>query len=140
MIKFMEKNYMAITMTVLLLAVYVIFFPFIAKGLELISPEITQCTYKKITGNNCPLCGGTRYMRGLGQVFTNPGYLWHPFGFMMFGVAFEFFFRLYCLYAIKKKKNLRNIIIFDIITTSIIIVAFYTYNILFVINGWGVIK
>ena len=134
MIKKIEKNYMYISVTFLLLAVYVVLFPFIAKGLETISPTLTQCQYKRITGKDCPLCGGTRYMRGLGQVFSNPGYLVHPFGLMMIGIAFELIFRIFCIYAIRKKKKLKGIIIFDIIIHTIIVIMFFYYEILFVLN------
>ena len=109
MINKIEKNYMYISMTFLLLAVYVILFPFISKGLEYISPEITQCQYKRITGKDCPLCGGTRYMRGLGQVFSD--------------------------ITIKKKKKLKRIIIFDIIIHLIIVILFFSYEISFVYNS-----
>ena len=135
MIKKVEKNYMYISITFLLLAVYVVLFPFIAKGLEYISPEITQCQYKKITGKNCPLCGGTRYMRNMGTIFSDITYIFHPFGYMMIGIAFELIFRSYCIYAIKKKKNLKRIIIFDIIIHSIIAILFFSYEIGFVLNS-----
>lgn len=135
MIRKIEKNYMYISITFLLLAVYVILFPIISKGLEQISPQLTQCQYKRITGKDCPLCGGTRYMRGLGTVFSDITYLFHPFGYMMIGIAFELFFRIYCIYSIKKKKNLKKIIIFDIIIHLIIVVMFFTYEITFVYNS-----
>lgn len=135
MIKYLEKNYMAISVTFLLLAVYVILFPFISKGIEFISPTLTECAYRKATGKNCPLCGGTRYMRGLGQVFTNPSYLLHPFGFMMMGIAFELLFRTICIYRIKKGKKLKGIIIFDIIIHVIIATLFFGYEITFVLNS-----
>lgn len=135
MLNKIEKNYMYISITFLLLAVYVILFPFISRGLEFISPEITQCQYKRITGKDCPLCGGTRYMRGLGNVFSDITYILHPFGYMMLGIAFELFFRIYCIYAIKKKKKLKGIIIFDVIVHLIIMILFFSYEISFIHNS-----
>lgn len=135
MINKIEKNYMYISITFLLLAVYVVLFPFISKGLESISPQLTQCQYKRITGKDCPLCGGTRYMRGIGTAFSDITYLFNPFGYMMLGIIFELFFRIYCIYKIKKKRDLKKIIIFDIVIHLVIIAMFFTYEITFVYNS-----
>ena len=85
-----NKNYMYLNKTMVGLAIYVIFFPFMASIIEKINPEILVCPYLKMTGNPCPLCGGTRYFRGLGKVLTDPSYLLHPFGVMAI-VILQFF-------------------------------------------------
>lgn len=132
--KFKRKNYMYICITFFVISIYVIFFPVVAKTLNIISPKLTTCVYKSITGNPCPLCGGTRYIAGLKNVFNNPSYLLHPFGFMIFFILFEIFFRFFCFYKIKKdNKSLKNLIVFDIILHFIVFILFVSYEIYFIV-------
>ena len=110
------KNYMYLNITMLLLSIYVIFFPIFAKLMSHISPILTTCVYKKVTGKDCPLCGGTRYIANIKQVFEDPSYILCPFGYMI-------------LFVIKR------IIIFDIVIHVIVFILFFIYEISFLVNN-----
>lgn len=126
-----KRNYMYLSITLLILAIYVISFPFVSKILEKISLELVVCPYLKMTGNPCPLCGGTRYFAGLGNVFQDIRYLFHPFGIMAIGVIFEIIFRIYVIWKIKKDRITKGVVIFDIIMHSIMIISFILYEVFF---------
>lgn len=131
----LKKNYIYICYTFLALAIYVIFFPIIAKFLSYISPNLTECVYKKITGKPCPLCGGTRYIANIKQVLKTPSYLLHPFGLIIIFIIFEVFFRIFCIYSVKKEKiNLKKLLIVDSIIHIIAIISFFVYEICFLIS------
>lgn len=128
------KNYMYLNITFLLLSIYVIFFPFFAKALNLISPNLTKCPYNHLTGSACPLCGGTRYIKNLGTVFNDITYLFNFFGIVILCVIFEICFRIFVIYKLKKNKYSRKIVVFDIIWHIILTVSFFTYEILFILK------
>lgn len=75
----MKRNYIYVNITLIILAIYVIFFPVISLVLEKINPNLTQCVYLKATGKECPLCGGTRYIKNIGTVFSDFTYLFNFF-------------------------------------------------------------
>ncbi len=131
------KNYMYLNITMLLLSIYVIFFPIFAKLMSHISPILTTCVYKKVTGKDCPLCGGTRYIANVKQVFEDPSYILCPFGYMILFVIFEFLFRIFLIIKIKRNniKNLKRIIIFDIVIHVIVFILFFIYEISFLVNN-----
>ena len=130
-----RKNYIYICYTFLALAIYVIFFPIIAKFLNFISPNLTECVYKKITGKPCPLCGGTRYIANLNQILKTPSYLINPFGIIIMFVIFEIFFRIFCIYSIKKdKKYIKKLAVIDSIIHIVAIIVFFIYEICFLFN------
>ena len=121
------KNYMYLNITMLLLSIYVIFFPIFAKLMSHISPILTTCVYKKVTGKDCPLCGGTRYIANIKQVFEDPSYILCPFGYMI----------LFLIIKIKRNniKNLKRIIIFDIVIHVIVFILFFIYEMSFLVNN-----
>lgn len=131
------KNYMYLNITMLLLSIYVIFFPIFAKLMSHISPILITCVYKKVTGKDCPLCGGTRYIANIKQVFEDPSYILCPFGYMILFVIFEFLFRIFLIIKIKRNniKNLKRIIIFDIVIHVIVFILFFIYEISFLVNN-----
>ena len=131
------KNYMYLNITMLLLSIYVIFFTIFAKLMSHISPILTTCVYKKVTGKDCPLCGGTRYIANIKQVFEDPSYILCPFGYMILFVIFEFLFRIFLIIKIKRNniKNLKRIIIFDIVIHVIVFILFFIYEISFLVNN-----
>lgn len=130
----LKKNYIYICYTFLAFAIYVIFFPIIAKFLSYISPNLTECVYKKITGKPCPLCGGTRYIENIGEVLKNHKYLLHPFGIIVLFILFEIIFRIFCIYSIKKEKTyLKNLLIIDGVIHIIAILVFFIYELLYII-------
>lgn len=127
------KNYICINITMLCLSLYVIFFPFFARILEKISPFLVQCVYKKMTGKECPLCGGTRYIANIKDVFNDITYLINQFGFMMMFIFFEVIFRIFILVKfICKKEISKKIIIFDIIIHIAVFFLFITYEIMYI--------
>ncbi len=134
-IDFIKKNYIYLSITALGLGIYIILFPVISDFLNRFSETLTQCAYLKITGKNCPLCGGTRYIRNLSNVFEDVTYLFHPFGIMVLCVIFEIIFRIYCLYKIRKKAVTNQLIKFDIMIHSIMVIAFVLYEIIFMIQN-----
>lgn len=129
-----RKNYMYISITGWILSIYVILFPIISEILGKISGELNKCVFLKTTGKPCPLCGGTRYIKNIGHVFQDITYLANPFGVIILCVIFEIFFRIYCLYCIKKGKNLKKLITFDIIVHSIMAISFFLYEIIYLYN------
>lgn len=131
------KNYIYVNITMLLLSIYVIFFPVFAKLMSKISPMLTTCIYKQITGKNCPFCGGTRYIANIKEAFSNVSYLFCPFGYMIMFIIFEFLFRIFVIIRIRqiKEKNLKSIVLFDIIIHLIAVVLLFGYEIIFLINN-----
>lgn len=109
---------------------YVILFPIISIPIKNIFPEFGQCTYLRITGEPCPLCGGTRYIQNLPQVFKDITYLFHPFGVIVMFVMFEFIFRIYNLV---KKKNEMKLIKIDIVIHIVAVTMFFIYEITYFI-------
>ena len=126
-----KKNYMYISITGWILSIYVILFPMIAEILEKISGELTKCVFLRTTGKPCPLCGGTRYIKNIGNVFQDITYLANPFGIIVLCVVFEFFFRIYCIFRIKRNKDLARLITFDIVIHSIMAISFFLYEIIY---------
>ena len=129
-LNYIKKNYKILNILFLLLSIYVILFPIISIPIKNAFPQFGKCTYLRITGNPCPLCGGTRYIQNLPQVFKNPSYLLHPFGAIVLFVVFEFVFRIYNL--MKKNTNIKLIKI-DILIHIIAILMFFTYEIMYFI-------
>ena len=130
---FLKKNYIYVNISIFLLSIYVILFPFFAKLLEKINPLLVQCPYLRATGKPCPLCGGTRYISGLSNVLNDITYLFQPFGIMMIIIIVEFFFRLYNIITHKKEKSERYVRI-DFISLILITIGFLTYELVFMIK------
>lgn len=135
LIKKLKENYIYYNVTILLLSIYVIFFPFISKLLSAISPAFTQCAYLQITGKYCPLCGGTRYIQNIGQIFNDITYLFNFFGIVIIINLIEIVFRIICIIKIRSGKNMKKIIKYDIILHIILIITFLLYEIIFILNN-----
>ena len=133
LISLIKKNYIYVNITIFLLTIYVILFPIISTSIQSIFPEFNQCSYLRITGKTCPLCGGTRYIAGLTNVFHDITYLFHPFGIIMIIVFLEFLFRLYNIITWEKEKSDKFISI-DLIIQIYIVILFLLYEIVFFIN------
>ena len=131
--KRLKENYMYINIVFLILCIYIIFFPFFAQLLENIFPALLQCPYKEITGKPCPLCGGTRYIANIGTVFHDITYLFNFFGIFMICVFIEIISRIYIIIRIKRKKNIDTILKIDIIWHILLIVAFASYEIIYIV-------
>ena len=131
--KRLKENYMYINIVFLILCIYIIFFPFFAQLLENIFPALLQCPYKEITGKPCPLCGGTRYIANIGTAFHDITYLFNFFGIFMICVFIEIISRIYIIIRIKRKKNIDTILKIDIIWHILLIVAFASYEIIYIV-------
>lgn len=125
-LNYIKKNYKILNILFLLLSMYVILFPIISIPIKQIFPQFGQCTYLRVTGEPCPLCGGTRYIQNIPQVFKSPSYLLHPFGAIVLFVIFEIIFRIYNL--IKNKNNMK-LIKLDIVIHIIATIMFFLYEI-----------
>lgn len=133
-INFIKKNYIYVNISFLSLVIYIILFPIIEAPIKKVFPMFNECTYLRMTGKPCPLCGGTRYIKNLPRVFEDITYLFHPFGIIMIFIFFEFIYRIYNLITIKKEKTQRYIKI-DILIHLIELICFSFYEIIFLINS-----
>ena len=127
-----KKNYIYINLTFLFLSIYIILFPIIEKLIKPIFPDFNECVYLKATGKPCPLCGGTRYIKGLPTVLSDITYLFHPFGIIMIVIIAEFIFRIYNIITRKKEKSTKWVNL-DLLIHIIIANLFLIYEILFIL-------
>lgn len=130
---FLKKNYIYLNITLLILCVYVILFPFLSKILEFISPNLVQCPYLTITHKPCPLCGGTRYLQNIGTAFSDITYLFNFFGILVLCVIFEFIFRTVTIIRIRQKKDMKRTILFDLLYHGLFLIFFFSYEILYLL-------
>lgn len=128
------KNYIYVNITFLLLALYVIFFPFISNFLADIVGINLKCPYKEITNTPCPLCGGTRYIANISKVFSDINYLFCPFGYITLFVIFEVIFRIVIIFRYKNIKKLKELAIFDFYLHILAFIIFMYYIISYSIN------
>lgn len=134
LIHFIQKNYIYINITVLLLTIYVVLFPILSIPIKQVFPSFGQCPYLRTTGKPCPLCGGTRYIENLPTMFQDITYLFHPFGVIMIGIFCESIFRIYNLIT-RKKEKLKRYITLDLQIHLIAWACFILYEIVFVITN-----
>lgn len=131
-INFVKKNYIYVNITFLLLTIYIILFPIISIPIKTIFPQFNECTYLRVTGKPCPLCGGTRYIQNLSKVFTDITYLFHLFGIIMIFIFLESIYRIYNIITRKKERTEKYIKI-DILVHLIELICFSLYEITFLI-------
>lgn len=131
--KIKKNQYRYINITALFLALYTLIYPFISKIIERINPLLTKCVYLELTGKPCPLCGGTRFIRNIDQVFVDYRYIFNFFGIAFSFIIFEIIFRIVNIFKLKKNKLKNNTILFDIIIHIIAFILFILYEILFII-------
>lgn len=132
MISWIKKNYIYVNITILLFCIYVILFPIIAIPIKAIFPTFNECTYLRVTGKPCPLCGGTRYIQNLPKVFTDIAYLCHPFGIIMLFLLFEIIYRTYQILTRKKEKTEKQIKI-DFCIHLFALLCFSLYELIFLL-------
>ena len=126
----MEKNYRVINIVLLCICLYLlVFHPFISKVMEQISPILTKCPYLQLTGKPCPLCGGTRFLRNIKNVFYDIHYVFNIFGLISLALIIEILFRIINL-KIKRNKNI--IINLDIIIHGILFIIYIIYAIYYI--------
>ena len=135
------KNYIYFNITLLVLSIYVIFFPLISIPIKNVFPSFGICPYLAMTGKPCPLCGGTRYFANIAQIFSDWTYILNPFGVLALFLIFELFFRIFAIIYVRKnikanklEKN-KKIVIIDFTILSLALICFIVYEIIFfVIN------
>lgn len=125
-----KKNYIYVNITFFLLTIYIILFPIIAIPIKSIFPQFNECTYLKMTGKPCPLCGGTRYIQHLPKAFSDITYLFHPFGVIMLVIVGESIFRMYHIITRKKEKT-KIYVELDVIIHLFVFICFVSYEIIF---------
>lgn len=131
--KLNKRNYIYLSITMLMLSLYIVFFPFLAKILNSISPNLTKCVYRSITGKPCPLCGGTRFIAGIKENLTNISYFNSFFGYMIIFIFFEIIFRIFCIIYTSISKDIKKLIVFDSVIHLLCFILFITYEVLFII-------
>ncbi len=129
---FIKKNYIYVNETALFLCIYVILFPIIAIPIKAILPQFNECTYLRITGKPCPLCGGTRYIQNLYKVRENITYLFHPFGVILVFLFLESIYRIYQILTRKKEKTEKQIKV-DFFVHILVFLCFSLYEIVYLI-------
>lgn len=133
-----KKTYFIFNVVFFSLAIYILIYPLFFKMVENINPNITKCAFLKLTGKPCPLCGGTRYLKNIGTVFSDFSYIFSPFGFIISFTCFEVIFRTINLILLKfnkYNKRLFNFIInFDVTIHILVFIIFIGYEIYYVLN------
>ncbi len=129
----MKKNYKYTNLTLIILAIYVILFPIISLCIERINPTLTQCVYLKTTGKECPLCGGTRYIKNIGDGISDPTYFLNFFGAIIFVILLNIILRFIILIYFNKIKKMDLIIKLDLNIHIILLLLYLGYEIIFLI-------
>lgn len=130
MLREVKKNYKIINITILIICIYFVFFPIIAKLLENISPTLTKCPYLIFKGKPCPLCGGTRYFRNITKVFSDINYIFNFFGIIAIVLVLEIVFRVS---NICRKTYSEKLVKFDIFLHIFLFLIYTFYEIWFII-------
>lgn len=129
--KGIKKNYKIFNIVILSFCLYLfILYPLVSQILEKISPTLTKCPYLQLTGKPCPLCGGTRFLKNIKNVFYDIHYVFNFYGLVILMLAMETIFRIFNLI---KKVNKDNIIMFDV-TIHFILFMIYMIYIIYYIN------
>lgn len=129
-----RKNYIYLSVTMLSLSLYIVFFPIFSKLLNYILPNFSKCVYKSITKKPCPLCGGTKFIAQIKDNIFNLSYFNCFFGYVIIFVIFEIIFRIFCILYIKNSKHIKALFITDVFIHVIVFVLFVLYEIIYIIN------
>lgn len=135
LLNIIEKNYICINITLLMLAIYVVLFPIISLAIEQINPNLVKCTYLTLTGKECPLCGGTRYIKNLGTIFKDITYIFNFFGAVIIAMLFNVIFRIRNIIKIKQNANMKTTMKLDFIIHIVLFFMYAIYEITFVIKN-----
>lgn len=132
---FKKKNYIFLSVTMLCLSIYIVFFPLFARIMYRISPILTTCVYQNVTGRPCPLCGGTRFISGIKDNLFNLSYYNCPFGYMIMFVIFEIIFRNFLFIYLRTSNKIKGIVIFDVVIHSLCFLLFIAYEIIYILSN-----
>ncbi len=129
-IKF-NRIYKIINIIFILLAIYALFYPVFSSILTNIFPEMVTCPHKYVTGEDCPLCGGTRYFSNILQGNLKTTDLYSPFFIMFICVIIEIISRIYLL--LQSDKITKKIYRLDICWHLLIAFSYISYLIIYFI-------
>lgn len=129
-IKWTKNNYKIINITALFLGIYVLIFPIILSILEKNIEGITKCPYLALTGKPCPLCGGTRFIKNIGNSINDLSYFLNFFGVIVIIVILEIIFRII---NIIKNEHKDIIIKIDVFVHIIMFILYTIYEICYII-------
>ncbi len=128
----LQKTYQYINITIGILGIYILLYPFFVEYIQKIIPNFGICPYLAITGQPCPLCGGTRYIKGWWQGGKDISYLMHPFGIILLVVILEILLRIGIFFYYKKSKKISiSFIKIDMIIHLGIAIAFFLYEVFY---------
>lgn len=128
-LKEIKKNYKIINIVILCICILILLLPIVLQILEQISPVFVKCPYLQLTGKPCPLCGGTRFIKNIGNAINDLSYFLNFFGIIIIIVILEIIFRTI---NIIKKKYKESVIKIDIILHIIIFIIYISYDIWFI--------
>ena len=128
-LKEIKKNYKIINIVILCICILILLLPIVLQILEQISPVFVKCPYLQLTGKPCPLCGGTRFIKNIGNAIDDLSYFLNFFGIIIIIVILEIIFRNI---NIIKKKYKESVIKIDIILHIIIFIIYISYDIWFI--------
>ena len=128
-LKEIKKNYKIINIVILCICILILLLPIVLQILEQISPVFVKCPYLQLTGKPCPLCGGTRFIKNIGNAINDLSYFLNFFGIIIIIVILEIIFRTI---NIIKKKYKESVIKIDIILHIIIFITYVSYEIWFI--------
>ena len=125
-----KKNYKTINIIILSLCIYIFCLPITSQLIEKVFPRLTQCPFLLITGKPCPLCGGTRYIQNLPNVFKDITYIFNFFGVCIIIFLIEIIFRIINLFKNNFSDKYINI---DLLIHIILIIGFILYEIIYIV-------
>ncbi|KMQ49886.1 hypothetical protein CHISP_3173 [Chitinispirillum alkaliphilum] len=108
---------MILQIVVLGLAAYGLMLPLVSPVAKKVAPEVWSCTYNRIKGHDCPLCGFTRSV----EKMYHRQWLQVPRKFLVIAslILFEMVFRVFVLVLLLKKilsrTQLKKIMALDMI-------------------------
>lgn len=130
------KHYIAINITFIFMALYFINLPMISSIITTYTPIEVTCPFNELTGDDCPYCGITSEIDVL-QNSTNETKVSNGISLGTFIYYFcyaEILIRLVLILLQYLKKVPKFIIYVDCLIHSLLLSAFFIYNITFLIN------
>lgn len=133
MIKEIKDNYKILNIISFGFCIFILIFPIVSKIMESISPILTLCPFLSITGKPCPICGGTRFIKGLPVAIANKNikYMFNFFGIFVTIIFLEIVFRGINVFKKTYSDKIKNI---DIIVHLLLVVMLIIYEIKYIIN------
>ncbi|MCR5202446.1 MAG: DUF2752 domain-containing protein [Lachnospiraceae bacterium] len=134
---FKDDFYKKFNLTCLFLELYLLAYPILVNALSLSKYTFFQCPYKRMTGRNCPYCGGTRTLNAVlhmnfHEVQNVNALIIGVFAFL------NIIMRLYLIFT--KYKNIRVLRSIDYITIMIMAIYILTIDVFFVVENISLIS